>query len=77
MSDVEVEKLFRIYQSEGYHHEIGLDPDGLDMVEIRYIEDKDTKPRSYVALNEEQLAAAIPILQELLADMKTKREASK
>jgi len=62
-----MEKCFEIW-NDGYHYKIGLDPDGLEGIEIGYYEDDPGKPAHRVTFSKEEAVLLRDALTHLLAE---------
>jgi len=70
----ELEVVHRVYSEDGFYYEIGLDPDGLGNVEIKYFDDvKDKEPRQTITLTEESISLIIDALSDQLNKLKEKK----
>lgn len=71
----EMELTHRIYSDNGYVFEVRPDPDGLGLVELRYLEDSaSTLPRQAITLTEESIPFIIKALQVQLMQIKEAKE---
>jgi len=67
----ELEIIHRIYSEGGFYYEVGLDPDGLSCVELKYFEDvEDKTPRQSITLTQESIEFIIHALGQQLNKLK-------
>ena len=59
-----LEKMFELWQQH-YHYEIGQDRDGLDMIEIRYYDEQETKSSIRMDFTKEEAKLIAKALLEL------------
>ncbi len=72
MNPYTVEKVYEIWGLEGLiRMEVGLDREGLGLIEIRDWEDSDTVQRTLV-MEKEQAKLVIKCLRELIRDLEKK-----
>jgi hypothetical protein len=67
---VETELMLEVWNSSGWHHEIGPDRDGLGMVEIRYYEERQTNTTHRLAFSVEEAEHIAAAILKVAADMK-------
>lgn len=68
----ELEMMFEVWNPGGWHHEIGPDRDGLDMVEVRYYDNTEVKSSHRLSFTKDDAKLIAEAILKLLAQEEPK-----
>jgi hypothetical protein len=66
----DLEMMFEVWNPDGWHYEIGPDRDGLDLIEIRYYDEKEVVPRRRITLTASDAKLIAEAINRLLMEQK-------